>query len=126
MSAGRALEAALDAMHGVVAEALTTELRHHMQQLDLNPQRVADYTLAVAKYEGELSVWEETNGDPEEKPKEPKALLLYQIPPQFLDKVLKFLAQNGINAPKQAPRVDALAATLADLDLDAEATRRPI
>jgi len=68
VSAGRALEAALDAMHGLVAD---------------------------------------------EEP--------YQIPPQFLDKVLKFLAQNGINAPKASPKVDALAQTLHDLDLDAEA-----
>ncbi len=92
MSAGRALEAALDAMHGLVAESLITELQMHLRLLRA--------------------------GENSDEP--------YMIPPQFLDKVLKFLAQNGINAPKQAPRVDALAATLADLDLDAEATRRPI
>lgn len=86
MSAGRALEAALDAMHGLVADALTTELRMHLRLL-------------------------ETSDDDEP----------YQIPPQFLDKVLKFLAQNGINAPKASPKVDALAQTLHDLDLDAEA-----
>lgn len=45
------------------------------------------------------------------------------INPQLLDKVLKFLAQNGVNAPRAAPRVDALAAQLADLDLDE--TARP-
>lgn len=89
MSAGRALEAALDAMHGLVAEGLITEMQMHLRLLR-----------------------EHEHGD------EP-----YMIPPQFLDKVLKFLAQNGINAPRQAPRVDALAATLADLDLDEIASR---
>lgn len=47
------------------------------------------------------------------------------INPQLLDKVMKFLAQNGIDAPKAAPRVDALAQTLTDLDLDAEALGAP-
>lgn len=89
MSAGRALEAALDAMHGLVADALISELRMHLRLLE-----------------------ESKDGD------EP-----YMIPPQFLDKVLKFLAQNGINAPRQAPKVDALAAQLAELDLDEEAIR---
>lgn len=84
MSGGRALEAALDAMHGLIAEALVNELRMHMRRLD-----------------------DTKNSD------EP-----YMIPPQFLDKVLKFLSQNGINAPKSAPRVDALAVTLQDLDVD--------
>ncbi len=87
MSAGRALEAALDAMHGLVADALTTELRQHLKLLEAS-----------------------------EGTEEP-----YSIPPQFLDKVLKFLAQNGINAPRATPKVDALALELANLDLDAEA-----
>lgn len=39
------------------------------------------------------------------------------VPPQLLDKVLKFLAQNGINAPASSPKVDALASKLAELDL---------
>jgi len=40
------------------------------------------------------------------------------INPQLLDKVMKFLAQNGVDAPASAPRVDALAKELNDLDLD--------
>lgn len=84
VSSGRALEAALDAMHGLVADALIVELRSHLRLL-------------------------EASKDSDEP---------YMIPPQFLDKVLKFLSQNGINAPKAAPKVDALAQTLHDLDLD--------
>lgn len=40
------------------------------------------------------------------------------INPQLLDKVMKFLAQNGVDAPASAPRVDSLASTLAGLDVD--------
>ena len=49
------------------------------------------------------------------------------INPQLLDKVMKFLAQNGVDAPATAERVDHLASTLQglDLDLDAVATGRP-
>lgn len=118
MTDGRALESALDALHGFAADALVTELRQHMQQLSLNPQRVRDHQQAILDYEVALSAWEDAKGKPEDKPKEPKALVLYQVPPQFLDKVLKFLAQNGINAPATAPKVDALAKELNDLDLD--------
>ena len=39
------------------------------------------------------------------------------VPPQLLDKVLKFLAQNGINAPASSPKVDALASKLAELEI---------
>lgn len=45
------------------------------------------------------------------------------VNPQLIDKVLKFLTQNGVNAPVSAPRVDALAAQLADLDLDDHALK---
>lgn len=49
------------------------------------------------------------------------------INPQLLDKVMKFLAQNGVDAPAAAPRVDKLAETLSGLnvDLDAHALGRP-
>lgn len=40
------------------------------------------------------------------------------INPQLLDKAMKFLKDNGIDAPKSSPKVDSLAAQLADLDLD--------
>ena len=84
VSTGRALEAALDAMHGLVADALIVELRMHLKLL-------------------------EKTKDSDEP---------YMIPPQFLDKVLKFLSQNGINAPAASPKVDKLAMQLDELDLD--------
>lgn len=40
------------------------------------------------------------------------------INPQLLDKVMKFLKDNGIDAPKSSPKVDSLATALADLNLD--------
>lgn len=112
MTNGRALEAALDAMHGLVADALITELKQHNDQLELNPIR------EIAA-QANLAAWEEAPEETRGKP--PAPFVPYQIPPQFLDKVLKFLAQNGINAPRSSPKVDRLARELADLDLDAEA-----
>lgn len=44
------------------------------------------------------------------------------INPQLLDKVMKFLKDNGVASPKGSPKVDRLAAQLEDLDLDAEVT----
>jgi hypothetical protein len=38
--------------------------------------------------------------------------------PQLLDKAMKFLKDNGIDAPKSSPKVDNLALKLAELDLD--------
>lgn len=40
------------------------------------------------------------------------------INPQLLDKAMKFLKDNGIDAPKSSPKVDSLANALADLNLD--------
>ncbi|PXA70415.1 hypothetical protein DMC25_27080 [Caulobacter sp. D4A] len=81
---GRASEAALDALHGLLAGALKDELEAAM-------------------------LASKTENTP--------------INPQLLDKVMKFLAQNGVDTPQAAPRVDALAATLQDIDLEAELTR---
>ncbi|WP_343698837.1 hypothetical protein [Caulobacter sp.] len=83
---GRASEAALDALHGLLSAILQEEL------------------VAARKAAAE-------SGTP--------------INPQLLDKVMKFLAQNGVDAPAAAPRVDSLARELADLDLDAEALGAP-
>lgn len=41
--------------------------------------------------------------------------------PQLIDKALKALKDNGVDAPARSPRVDALAARLGELDLDDEA-----
>lgn len=38
--------------------------------------------------------------------------------PQLLDKAMKFLKDNGIDAPKSSPKVDALASQLAGLNID--------
>jgi tagatose-1,6-bisphosphate aldolase len=43
--------------------------------------------------------------------------------PQLIDKALKFLKDNGIDAPKANKPVDDLARTLGDLNLDDEAMR---
>lgn len=45
------------------------------------------------------------------------------INPQLLDKIMKFLKDNGINAPAKSERVDRLAVELDALDLDEEALR---
>ena len=43
------------------------------------------------------------------------------INPQLLDKIMKFLKDNGVNAPKASKRIDSLATELQSLDLDEEA-----
>lgn len=46
--------------------------------------------------------------------------------PQLIDKAMKFLKDNGIDAPKASPKVDALARKLSqlpDVDLDEAAAR---
>lgn len=40
------------------------------------------------------------------------------INPQLIDKAMKFLKDNGVDAPKANKKVDALAGVLSDLDLD--------
>jgi len=46
------------------------------------------------------------------------------INPQLFDKAMKFLKDNGMDAAKSSPKVDALAGVLTDLDLDQEAALR--
>jgi hypothetical protein len=49
------------------------------------------------------------------------------VNPQLLDKAMKFLKDNGIDAPKASPKVDALAAQLSELpDLDLDETANTI
>lgn len=40
------------------------------------------------------------------------------INPQLIDKALKFLKDNGVDAPRANKKVDVLAGVLTDLDLD--------
>jgi len=82
---GRATELQLDALHGLLTDALADELRRAKQRAD-------------------------ENGTP--------------IPPQLLDKVMKFLALNGVDTPANSPRKDPLLAELQDLDLEALALQR--
>ena len=90
---GRATEDALDALHGLLSGALSDEL-----------------AAAIARSK------DTRDDDGRLVPGQP-------INPQLLDKVMKFLASNGVNAPASSPRVDRLATQLEDLDLDAEASR---
>ena len=46
------------------------------------------------------------------------------INPQLIDKALKFLKDNGIDAPRANAKVDTLAGVLMDIDLDGEALAR--
>lgn len=89
----RATEHQLDALHGLLAGALKDELAAAIE-------RSRD--------------WVDDEGKPQRG--EP-------INPQLLDKVMKFLGQNGVDSPAQSERKDALAGVLKDLDLDAEAQR---
>lgn len=45
------------------------------------------------------------------------------INPQLFDKIMKFLKDNGVNAPAASERIDTLAQKLSELDLDDEAQR---
>lgn len=83
---GRGTEFQLDALHGLLTDALTEELKAAMEAVDEDGKPVP-------------------------------------INPQLLDKVMKFLTSNGVTAPKGAPKIDKLAAELANIevDLDGEA-----
>lgn len=87
----RATEAQLDALHGLLAGALADELGS-----------------AIAR----SRPWVDEEGRTQKG--EP-------INPQLLDKVMKFLGQNGVDSPAQSARKDVLADKLRDLDLDQEA-----
>ena len=84
----RASSDALDALHGLLADTLISELRAARKRAEKKP-----------------------DGSPGEP-----------ISPQLLDKVMKFLKDNGVDAPaKLNVRITSLAKELQDLDLDAEA-----
>jgi hypothetical protein len=89
----RATEAQLDALHGLLAGALADELQAAIE-------RSKDWT----------------DDEGKTHPGQP-------INPQLLDKVMKFLGQNGVDSPAQSERKDRMAGLLRDLDLDAEAQR---
>lgn len=90
---GRATEAQLDALHALLAGALADELK---AAIDRSKDSVG-------------ADGEPIRGEP--------------INPQLLDKVMKFLGQNGVDSPTQSARKDTLRGVLQDLDLDEEAQR---
>lgn len=93
----RALESALDGLHGLLAETMTDELSRALHR--------ARQPRMVSKVEGGKPV-EVSNPD------------YAPLSPQLLAQVIKFLKDNGIDAPAKAGRVSGLAAALADIDLE--------
>ena len=94
----RATEDLLDALHALVAGSLKDEL-----------VRAAERAAAPSMIDGT---------DKDGKPAMVKNPDHEPLNPQLIDKALKFLKDNGVDAPQKSERVDSLAATLADLDLD--------
>lgn len=93
----RASDAVLDAIHALVAGSLKDELIRAAEAAALPP------TIEVER-DGKTV----TEDNPGYRP----------LNPQLIDKALKFLKDNGVDAPAKSERVDNLAATLADLDID--------
>jgi hypothetical protein len=90
----RASEDLLDLLHSLVAGSLNDELARAAERAAL-PRTIKD-------------------DDGKDIPNPD-----YQaLNPQLIDKALKFLKDNGIDAPKKSQRVDSLASTLAELDID--------
>lgn len=94
----RANDSLMDAIHGLVAGSLKEEL-----------ERAAWRAAQPPLIDGE---------DAEGNPKRVKNPDYEPLSPQLIDKARAFLKDNGIDAPARAERVDSLAATLGDLDLD--------
>lgn len=92
----------MDMLHGLVATGLTEELQRAIE--------------AAAQ---PRTVEVEEDGQTVERPNPAYA----PINPQLIDKALKFLKDNGIDAPKANKKVDTLAETLGQLDLDEEGAR---
>ncbi|WJY17681.1 hypothetical protein QQS45_08470 [Alteriqipengyuania flavescens] len=93
----RANDDLMDAIHGLVAGGLKDELERAMHR--------AAQPRQVKNEQGDLV------DNPDYAP----------LNPQLIDKARAFLKDNGVDAPAKAERVDTLAGTLADLDLDEEA-----
>lgn len=100
--AGKATEDALDLLHGLIAESMTDELRRAVERARA-PKLLADekgeLTLPNPAYEA--------------------------LSPKLLAVLIKFLKDNGIDAPASSPRFNSLAQELKDLDLDSIAAERP-
>lgn len=92
----RASEDLLDLIHKLAATALKDEIERAIERAS-KPRTV----------EGE--------GGPVPNPD------YAPVNPQLIDKALKFLKDNGVDAPAKSERVDALAQQLSELNLDDEA-----
>lgn len=89
----RANSDVMDMLHGLAATALTEEIQRSIEA-SRQPKQI--------EIDGQLV------DNPDYAP----------LNPQVIDKALKFLKDNGIDAPKANKKVDTLAMELADLDLD--------
>lgn len=83
----------MDMLHGLAATALTEEIQRSIEA-SRQPKQI------------------ELNGQMVDNPN------YAPLNPQIIDKALKFLKDNGIDAPKANQKVDLLAAELTNLDLD--------
>lgn len=83
----RATPDLMDAIHGMVAGSLKTELERAMERAKLP---IDDENYAP-------------------------------LNPQLIDKAMKFLKDNGVDAPAKSERIDALQGQLNQLDLGEEA-----
>lgn len=94
----RASEELLDLIHRLAATALKDEIERAIERAS-KPRTII--------------VGEEEKPNPDYAP----------VNPQLIDKALKFLKDNGVDAPAKSERVDNLARQLSELDLDDEAIR---
>lgn len=90
----------MDLLHGLAATALTEELGRAIE---------------ASRQPKKITKGEEEVDNPAYAP----------INPQLIDKALKFLKDNGIDAPKANQKIDELAGVLENLDLDETAHSLP-
>ena len=93
----RASSEALDRLHATVARVLTEEL--------VRAKHAAEQPMTMTEFR-DGNPFEVSN--PEYRP----------LNPQLIDKVLKFLKDNGIDSPAKSAAINGLAQALDDLDLD--------
>jgi hypothetical protein len=89
----RASDNALDALHAILAEGLTEELRRNLERSRL-PRTICVEGRSVP--------------NPDYEPLSPKTAAV----------AAKFLKDNGIDSPATSPRINALADQLGNLDFD--------
>ena len=100
----KASSAMMDRLHNSVAVLLTEELARAAHAA-AQPRKVTIQT--------------------ETGPAEIPNVEFAPINPQLIDKVLKFLKDNGIDSPEKSAVMSSLVATLDNLDLDQAAFDRP-